>query len=173
MMLLCFALINAVIWIRARRKGSVSQPSRSVHPVVLYLLFALMFFSIVTFSWWWSTAVVGGDTVSASLASRGLNDTSNAIRFNSNLYAIEQISKDPLLIFRGYETLLAIKTLCSRVLRCMGTGLCSRTTRSSTCFLSTGFSIQFFTLLCSALSSPLMPEKRRLAFGFRFFLSAW
>ena len=69
----CFALINAVIWIRARRKGSVSQPSRSVHPVVLFLLFALMFFSIVTFSWWWSTAVVGGDTVSASLASRGLN----------------------------------------------------------------------------------------------------
>lgn len=103
MMLLCFALINAVIWIRARRKGSVSQPSRSVHPVVLFLLFALMFFSIVTFSWWWSTAVVGGDTVSASLASRGLNDTSNAIRFNSNLYAIEQISKDPLLIFRGYD----------------------------------------------------------------------
>ena len=32
-----------------------------------------------------------------------MNDTSNAIRFNSNLYAIEQISKDPLLIFRGYD----------------------------------------------------------------------
>ena len=137
----------------------------------------------MTFSWWWSTAVVGGDTVSASLASRGLNDTSNAIRFNSNLYAIEQISKDPLLIFRGYDidirrvmnignpfgdkdTLLASASL-------HGYRVVQPHHAVINLLLKHGVLYTIFYFAVFSIVIALMPERRRLAFGFRFFLSAW
>ena len=76
---------------------------RNVSPVAIFCIFLVMLFGMIGFSQWWSNSVVGEHTVSSALRV-SLNDTSNAIRFNSNVYAVKQITDDSDLILYGYDS---------------------------------------------------------------------
>lgn len=67
---------------------------------VIKLFTALLAFSIM-FSWIWVNCFVGENTTAYKV---GWNDSSNAIRMNSNLYAFHRINEDKELLWRGYDT---------------------------------------------------------------------
>ncbi len=100
LMIVLFVVISIVVRVRFSSSILFKSPS----PVILMTAFVAMTIVIVAFSSWWTTDVVGSSTVSSALASRGLNDTSNAIRFNSNMYAVDQLFDDPSLLIMGYDS---------------------------------------------------------------------
>lgn len=65
------------------------------------LLFISMFILTVAVSYVWSYYVVGENTTSYQ---ESINDTSNAIRTNSNLYAFRVLESDRDLLWRGYDS---------------------------------------------------------------------
>lgn len=71
-----------------------------LRPVAVFGLFVLMFLAIAAFSFWWSNSVVGAGTTSYQV---GMNDSSNAVRFNSDWYAIQHLFENPFLLLFGYD----------------------------------------------------------------------
>lgn len=70
-------------------------------------LFALMLLgplAMVPFSVWWTSNVITADTYRST---QGLNDRSNAVRFNSNVFAYSILMLDESLWFRGYDASLS------------------------------------------------------------------
>lgn len=63
-------------------------------------IFILMFLAIIFFSFWWSDNMVGTNTTSYGVS---MNDSSNAIRFNSDKYAIQHIMDNSELLLYGYD----------------------------------------------------------------------
>ena len=99
-MLGIFLLIEFV-----RMKRYVSSEGRDcedapMRSVVVFSLFVLMFVSIIAFSFWWSSSVVGHGTTAYQA---GMNDSSNAVRFNSDWYAVQHLIKNPSLLLFGYD----------------------------------------------------------------------
>lgn len=76
------------------------KSSSSLEPFTLCVIFTLMLGSIALFSFWWSESVVGASTVAIG---GGWNDSSNAIRFNSDSYALHLIADNPWLLLYGYD----------------------------------------------------------------------
>lgn len=67
----------------------------------IFSLICFMIFFTYLFSYFWVNFVVGESTTSYKLS---LNDTSNAIRMNSNLYSLITLKNDKKLLYRGYDT---------------------------------------------------------------------
>lgn len=103
-MLALFAVLTGVGMLHSRRaveKGAGRDVWEEVlSPGAIFAIFAVMFIGIAAFSLWWSEFMVGVNTVSYA---DGLNDSSNAIRFNSNVFALNRIVENPQLLFYGYD----------------------------------------------------------------------
>lgn len=84
---------------RLNREYTAAYESRRVRRV--FTGFALMLVIIFAFSLWWTTSMVGSETVSYQ---SGLNDASNAMRFSSNWFGLEAFRADNSLWYRGYDS---------------------------------------------------------------------
>lgn len=84
------------------RKDAVEKhgDEAPMRPIVVFGLFVLMFLAIAVFSFWWSSFVVGSGTAAYQA---GMNDSSNAVRFNSDWYAIQHLCENPSLFLYGYD----------------------------------------------------------------------
>jgi hypothetical protein len=101
-LVLMLILFFILLFFQSKRKKQEKQNRKTneFKPFSIFLIFFAMFLIIAAFSYWWSESMVGSST-SAYQAS--INDSSNAIRFNSDQYAIQYISEHPQLILFGYD----------------------------------------------------------------------
>lgn len=85
---------------RSQDKGGSGDDNAFLRPGTIFGIFILMLLGIAVFSFWWSSSVVGSGTAAYQA---GMNDSSNAVRFNSDWYAIQHLFKNPSLVLYGYD----------------------------------------------------------------------
>lgn len=94
-------LILEFVRVRRDNNGSKKHGDEArLRPIAIFGLFVLMLLAIAAFSFWWSNSVVGSGTASYQA---GMNDSSNAVRFNSDWYAIQHLFENPSLFLFGYD----------------------------------------------------------------------
>lgn len=102
-MLALFAILTIANEVHSRmsvRKRAVPNKwQKTLSPGMVFAAFTIVFVGVALFSLWWSASMVGANTLSYA---EGLNDSSNAIRFNSNVFALNHISDNPQLFVYGY-----------------------------------------------------------------------
>ena len=100
-MIALFFLLDLISLFLRFHSGSISDPkSGRLSPICVFAIFLSMFILITAFSFWWSDNMVGVGTTSYK---GSMNDSSNAIRFNSDKYAIEHLLSNPSLFLFGYD----------------------------------------------------------------------
>lgn len=99
-MLVFFLAIAFVQAFRRRKRADDFKYQRNVSAPGVFLIFIAMFVGITVFSFWWSESMVGNSTTAYQMS---MNDSSNAIRFNSDKYAIQYLLSNPQLVLVGYD----------------------------------------------------------------------
>lgn len=84
-----------------RTNSEYEKEKRGLYPSAIVFIFTIMLVVITVFSFWWSDSVVGSSTTAYK---EGFNDSSNAIRFNSDKYALEYLFAHPELFGYGYDS---------------------------------------------------------------------
>lgn len=77
-----------------------SVAHQGLSAVRIFAIFVAMLLTITAFSFWWSESVVGPSTSSYG---QSMNDSSNAIRTNSNKYGILYLLEHRELMLYGYD----------------------------------------------------------------------
>lgn len=99
-MLLLFVIFEFLRVKQLETKEIRDFERKPIQPVVVFSIFILMLFFVIVFSYWWSNSVVGSNTAAYQA---GINDSSNAVRFNSDWYAFQHLLRNHYLLLYGYD----------------------------------------------------------------------
>lgn len=97
-----FLFVALEVWRVKRWDTNSSRFSEKnfIRPITFFSIFMAMLICIVLFSYWWSGSIVGSSTAAYQ---SGINDSSNAVRFNSDWYAFQYLLKKPSLLLYGFD----------------------------------------------------------------------
>lgn len=94
-------IIFIIIDIISRTKVIRKIENKQFSPKIVFGFFCGMMIFTYALSYFWMGVVVGSSTTKYKAS---LNDTSNAIRMNANIYSIKVIKNDINLLWRGYDS---------------------------------------------------------------------
>lgn len=158
-MSLTIGLLDRILHNEKRQK--IFYAYKKIINILLAFLVASILISII-----WSYEIVGTNTVAYE---QGINDTSNAIRTNSNLYALQLLTKDINLIWRGYDVEIRdVLGISSSILeqhtRFMGYRIVQPHNSFINPLITHGiiYSILYFAILASTLSKCINNKNKAL-----------
>lgn len=98
--MLCLFAVLTIMSNRSRRRAAAGSQNPFLKPRTIFCVFLTMFLGTLAFSFWWSGNMVGTGTAAYGAS---MNDSSNAVRFNSNVYAVIHAASNPELLLYGYD----------------------------------------------------------------------
>lgn len=99
---MCSALIFLVIRFIPRFRSGLANRFSNITAKSFAAIITIMLIGIICVSQFWVSSVMTSSPANDYHSS--LNDTSNAIRFSSDVYALNTILRDPLIVVRGYDS---------------------------------------------------------------------